>query len=234
MTVPSQLTKRIILSQVNSIYDPLGLAGPFTVRAKLMMRKIWASHNELGWDDPIPEDHKNKWKAFFEDLLEMKHVKFKRCMKPDEAVDDPVLIIFSDGSNEAYGACAYVRWQLKNQQFESQLLMSKNRLAPVKKISTDRIELCGAVLNKRLKVLIQEQCRYNFRRYYHIVDSQIVHSMIQKDSYGFNTFAATRIGEIQDGTQPEDWYWTESSQNIADWLTRGKSPSDINLIIIWP
>ena len=27
------LTKRMILSQINSIYDPLGLVGPFTVRA---------------------------------------------------------------------------------------------------------------------------------------------------------------------------------------------------------
>ena len=41
--IPEQLTKRIILSQVNSIYDPLGLAGPFTVRTKIMMRQIWAS-----------------------------------------------------------------------------------------------------------------------------------------------------------------------------------------------
>ena len=60
ITIPAQLTKRTILSQVNSIYDPLGLAGPFTVRAKMMMRQIWASNKELGWDDPIPEDHKNK------------------------------------------------------------------------------------------------------------------------------------------------------------------------------
>ena len=32
------LTKRMILSQVNSMYDPPGLAGPFTVRAKILMR----------------------------------------------------------------------------------------------------------------------------------------------------------------------------------------------------
>ena len=57
--------------------------------------------------------------------------------------------------------------------------------------------------------------------------------MIQKDSYGFNTFAATRISEIQDGTRPEDWYWIESSQNFADWLTRGEKPSDINLHTEW-
>ena len=36
----------------------------------------------------------------------------------------------------------------------------------------------------------------------YIVDSQIVHAMIQKDSYGFNTFAATCIGEIQEDTDP--------------------------------
>ena len=38
----------------------------------------------------------------------MRHVAFKQCMKPDDAIGDPVLIIFSDGSNEAYGACTYV------------------------------------------------------------------------------------------------------------------------------
>lgn len=36
------LTKRMISSQVNSMYDPLGLAGPFTVLAKILMRHLWA------------------------------------------------------------------------------------------------------------------------------------------------------------------------------------------------
>ena len=45
-------TKRIILSQVNSIYDPLGLAGPFTVRAKILLRQLWGMEEKLNWDDP--------------------------------------------------------------------------------------------------------------------------------------------------------------------------------------
>ena len=36
-------------------------------------------------------------------------------------------------------ACAYARWQLKDQQFESQLIMFKNRFASVTKISVDLI-----------------------------------------------------------------------------------------------
>ena len=63
----------------------------------------------------------------------------------------------------------------------------------------------------------------------HIVDSQIVHTMVQKESYGYNTFAATRIGVIPKGTNPEDWCWVVSEQNIADWLTRGKVPNEIDL-----
>ena len=56
-SVPEVLTKRMILSQVNSIYDPLGLAGPYTVRAKILMRKLWTYETELDWDDPIPEEY---------------------------------------------------------------------------------------------------------------------------------------------------------------------------------
>ena len=57
--------------------------------------------------------------------------------------------------------------------------------------------------------------------------------MIQKSSYGFSTFAATRIGEIQEGTNPENWYWVESKYNKDDCLTRGRKPDDIGLESTW-
>ena len=66
-----------------------------------------------------------------------------------------------------------------------------------------------------------------------LVDSQIVHVMIQNETYGFNTFAATRVGEIQEGTSVTDWYWIQGEYNIADWLTRGKSAKDIGMDSVW-
>ena len=89
------------------------------------------------------------------------------------------------------------------------------------------------MLSKRLKELLEIESRYRFTRCLHIVDSQIVHAMVQKQSYGYNTFAATRIGEIQSGTNPEDWCWVVSEQNIADWLTRAKEPNEIDLNSAW-
>ena len=181
-SVPEVLTKCMILSQVNSIYDPLGLAGPYTVRAKILMRKLWTYETKLDWDDPIPEEYAREWMTFLDDLPEMEKITVKRCLKPHNAIGDPILIIFSDGSNNAYGACAYVRWELSTREFVSYIILSKNRLAPVKRMSIDRIELCGAVLNKRLKTVLLQQCRYKFQRYYHIVDYQIVHAIIHKET----------------------------------------------------
>ena len=57
--------------------------------------------------------------------------------------------------------------------------------------------------------------------------------MIHKETYGFNTFTTTRIGEIQEDTENNDWYWTESKNNIADWLTHGKRPIDIDVNSGW-
>ena len=107
----------MILCQVNSIYDPLGLAGLYTVRAKILMRKLWTYETKLDWDDPIPEEYGRKWMTFFDDLPEMEKITVKRCLKPHNAIGDPILIIFSDGSNNAYGACAYVRWELSTLPF---------------------------------------------------------------------------------------------------------------------
>ena len=51
------LTKIIILSQINAFFDPLGLASPFTIRAKILMRRLWMHGRlkNLSWDDPMTQ-----------------------------------------------------------------------------------------------------------------------------------------------------------------------------------
>ena len=101
-------------------------------------------------------------------------------------------------------------------------------------MSIHRIELYGArVINRRLKEVITAKCQYRFQQIYHVVDSQTAHAVLQKETYGFNVFAATRVGEIQEGTDIADWYWISGEHNIADWLTRGKDPTYINQESVW-
>ena len=93
--------------------------------------------------------------------------------------------------------------------------------------------MCAGVLNTRFTTFIVKECRYKFEKHYHIVESQIVRAMIQKETYGFNTCAAKRIGKIQEGTNPSDWYWMEGELSIADWITRGKKPKEIDADSSW-
>ena len=76
--IPAELSKRIMLSQINGIYDPRGLLAPFTVRAKIMMRKLWARDKRLDWDDPIPSELRDEWAKFFLDMFAIENLQFER------------------------------------------------------------------------------------------------------------------------------------------------------------
>ena len=117
--------------------------------------------------------------------------------------------------------------------YKSFLLARENRVAPTKTIDVVRLELCGAVSSKRLRTFIVDEMRYKFKSVYHLTDSQIVKSMFSKNSYGFNTFVANRIGEIQEKTKQSEWLWIPWKVNISDWLTRGKKPQDLQSSSLW-
>ena len=117
--------------------------------------------------------------------------------------------------------------------FQSHLIASKSRVVPLKTTTIVRLELSAAVLAKRLRLFMVDSFRVTFDRVIHIIDSQIVKAMINKDLYGFNTFVSTRVGEIQAGTDQNDWYWVESKLNIADIISRGASIPELNYGSRW-
>ena len=98
------------------------------------------------------------------------------------------------------------------------------RIAPLKVINIVRLELCGAVVSKRLRDFVCKEVALKFERVIHLVDSE---AMINLKSYGFNTFAENRIGEIHQGCYSNEWFWVCSELNISDLITRGCEVSQI-------
>ena len=121
--VPSILTRRSVLSLLSSVYDPLGLLIPFTLQAKLIMREISNMKNE--WDKPISFELRMKCVKYINEIEKLQDVQFNRCVKPQSAVGDPILVIYCDASELAYGACAYIRWKLDNLTVYSYLMCQK-------------------------------------------------------------------------------------------------------------
>ena len=48
------LTKRFIVGRVGEVFDPLGLASPSIVRAKIFIQELWTMG--LDWDEPITQE----------------------------------------------------------------------------------------------------------------------------------------------------------------------------------
>ena len=91
------ITKRSVLSVTSSVFDPLGLCTPASVRSKIFLRRLWLG--KFGWDDELPVSLCNEWKCLTSDLLKLHSVKFPRRVVDCNAHN--ILVIFCDASNEA-------------------------------------------------------------------------------------------------------------------------------------
>ena len=95
--------------------------------------------------------------------VQLNGVRFDRCLTPPNAIGQPVLCVFSDASEDAFGACAYARWQLSTGGFDARFIAAKSRVAPLKKLTIPRLELQGAVLASRLGKTILKEARLSLR-----------------------------------------------------------------------
>ena len=129
-------------------------------------------------------------------------------MKPVEVLNEKaVLAVFSEASGKAYGCCCYMRWEVTKGCYESPLISAKITIAPIKKLNIVRLELYALLMAARLMPFVTSECRYEFCKTHLIVGSEIVLSMMQKDSYLHGTFVGTKVAEIQKLTGLSQWFW---------------------------
>nr|XP_054757350.1 uncharacterized protein LOC129263465 [Lytechinus pictus] len=220
-----RLTKRKILCQIAHIFDPIGFAAPVIVRAKIGMQKLW--QRGYNWDDPLTEKEDADWRLLFEEMKGLNEVSLERCLTPPEAQGKPVLCIFSDASENAYGACAYLRWQTGDGKFETRFVASKSKVAPLKTLTIPRLELQAAVLAARLYKSITEEMRLEVEKVMLFTNSMITLQWIKSSARIYKPFVSSRIGEIQTLTDPSSWKHIPGEDNPADKVSRGIAVNDL-------
>ena len=211
-----KVTKRILLSIVNSCYDPYGLLVALTIQMRIALREVCKM--KVGWDEELPEEVKLVWVKILQRVKEAERTQFRRCVKPANSVGDPSLIVCNDGSELAMCATAHIRWECDDGTFWCQLWSAKARVAPLKKLTIPKIELQSAVLGSRLAKSVIQSSIWEFGQVYRIVDSECTLSTLRKDV--LPEFQANRVTECLDSSEISEWNHTKSKNNIADLGTR--------------
>ena len=224
LTVPA--TKRGVLKQAASVYDPLGMLTPFTLLAKKLIQDLW--REQFDWDEPLIGDKLCSWIRWQEDLKYVEEVRIPRWYRAQgqESEAQYELHLFSDASEHAFGAIAYVR-VLSHGSSYCQFVMARSRLAPLRQLSIVRLELQGAVLATRVATTIKKEIDYNFTRIFFWTDSRVVLQMLKNESRRYHTFVANRVSEIHESTSPEQWLHVPGTENPADLCSRGQSLSTL-------
>ena len=117
-----------------------------------------------------------EWNSWIEETENLKDLEFDRCMIPLEFQDGTYeLHNFCDASESAYGCCSYLKC-IKDNKCHVTLVMSKNRLCPIKQISIPRLELQSAVLSAQMNDTIVKQLDVEIEKSYFWTDSQITYA----------------------------------------------------------
>ena len=150
------VSKRSMLKIVTSIFDPLGLICPLILQGRLLFQEATKLCNE--WDEPVPPKCADNLHQLALSLMNLEEIKIPRCIQPAR-LDDAVceLHIFSDASNQAYGACAYIRHVTKNAYIHSSPICGQSKVAPIKPVTIPRLELQAAVLAAHMHTNLIDQ-----------------------------------------------------------------------------
>ena len=229
VTLPEKpFTRRGVLSVVNSIYDPLGIAIPVVLEGRLLLQQLvlmgkkTRDRTPLGWDDPLPEILLQRWKTWKDSLIHLEKLQVPRCYHPRDfgRIVRSEIHAFSDASKDAIGTAIYLRLLNQSNDVHVSFLYAQARVAPAQATSIPRLELCGAVLSAQAVNKITKEIDMNIDAVKFYTDSKVVLGYIQNESRRFHVYVANRVQLIRRVSQPDQWQYIDTSVNPADMATR--------------
>ena len=159
----------------------------------------------------------------------LNRVELPRFVKPDNVTGNAELHGFCDGGEQAYGAAIWLRWPTSD-GFVLRFVAAKSFVAPIKRKSTPRLELLGALILSRMLTFIKTIIVAS--NVYMWTDSAVVLHWLSKPSSKFKAFVSTRVQEIQESLSdiPACFKYIDSKLNPADALTK---PIHVSKLAKW-
>jgi len=223
-------TKRNVLRQLASVFDPMGLLSPVTLQGKILLQSLWKKR--LEWDETMDAKDIEEWLNIKEDLKNIDSVDLPRCISIpcDKGTIKYTFVCFCDASNKAYAASVYLV-QVSEQSSRCDLIFSKSRLAPVKTMTIPRLELMAVLIGVRCIKYVVSQMKLSFEKIVLMSDSQCVLQWISSKKVQ-PVFIENRLKEIR-GHDDVTFEYVNTKENPADIASRGCSLETLREHRLW-
>ena len=219
-------TKRALVSDIAKTYDVLGWFAPTIIKAKILLQRVWES--KVNWDDPVPQPIADEWMLWRSQLKSLSQRHIPRCYFPkDVEVVSTQLHGFSDASESAYAGVVYLRMIDSDGNVHISLVAAKTKVAPLKRLTIPRLELCGAHLLTKLLEHIRLTLKIPIEGVHAWTDSTIVINWLDGNPRRFKTYVGNRVSFIMDRLPPTRWNHVSGEQNPADCASRGLFPLEL-------
>ncbi|XP_050302472.1 uncharacterized protein LOC126740480 [Anthonomus grandis grandis] len=222
--IARECTKRVILSEIAKIYDPLGFVAPVVLVAKCLIQRLWIQG--VGWDEVPTSDVVNQWQVYVSQLPLLSSFAIPRHVTISDAVCTE-LHGYCDASLLAYGGVLYMRQIDSEGNVHVNLLCAKSKVCPLKVLSVPRLETCAALLLSNLMHFVITNSPIKFDRIYAWSDSSVALYWIKSHPSRLKTFVANRVQQIQDRIPPNRWFHISGVGNPADCLSRSLLPKQL-------
>ena len=226
------LTKRALVSDIAKTFDVLGWYSSMIVKAKILLQLLWSE--KVGWDDPVPDSLLEEWLRWRSELHLLSSHHIPRCYYSKGAtITSMQLHGFSDASEKAYSGVVYLRMEDSIGTVDTSMVIAKTRVAPIKRQTIPRLELCGALVMAQILSQSKDVLKIPLEHTYAWTDSTIVLSWLQGNPRRFKVFIGNRVAQIMDLIPPDRWRHVTSEDNPADCASRGMYPSEILNHKLW-
>lgn len=231
------ITRRIVVSKIAEIWDPVGIWEPYKLQLKL--DNSYLNGNE--WDTPLNCELQTHWKERFKQFIDIPKMEAARCVIPPDAVNpnEMRLLCLSDAAESAGGCAVYASFKRTNGQYSCQLLTARSKLM-TQKIPRNELEAIKLMAEtvQSVKSALGEQVTETL----YFTDSTIAMCWCHNISKKLRIYTLYRVADIRRNIlgsayhdQDLPLYHIDGKSNVADFLTKHHSikPEDLSSKSLW-